>query len=159
LLTIGTELRLQAKTLIGCISPRCIVAVTVAGYVASIFREKVYQDAGVLTRVTYALVFITVCVHGFTLGPLAKKLVLSNQESEGVVIVGGSSFAIALADKLKELDYPVLITDSSRGRLRSATQKGINTHHVEILAEHARYEADLTPYTKMLVMTIDTSYN
>src|SRR5699024_12446764 len=72
---------------------------------------------------------------------------------------GGSSFAIALADKLKELDYPVLITDSSRGRLRSATQKGINTHHGEILAEHARYEADLTPYTKMLVMTIDTSYN
>src|SRR5699024_8233824 len=52
-----------------------------------------------------------------------------------------------------------LITDSSRVRLRSATQKGTNTHHGEILAEHARYEADLTPYTKMLVITIDTSYN
>src|SRR5699024_12005181 len=52
-----------------------------------------------------------------------------------------------------------LITDSSRVRLRSATQKGTNTHHGEILAEHARYEADLTPYTKMLVVTIDTSYS
>src|SRR5699024_10553494 len=96
---------------------------------ASILTEEGYQDADILTALTFALVFITVCVHGFTLGPLAKKLGLSNQESEGVVIVGGSSFAIALADKLKELDYPVLITDSSRGRLRSATQKGINTHH------------------------------
>src|SRR5699024_12334892 len=32
-------------------------------------------------------------------------------------------------------------------------------YHGDSLAEHARYEADLTPYTKMLVMTIDTSYN
>src|SRR5699024_1008519 len=136
--TIGTELTRQEKTLIGWIAPRGIVALTVAGYFASILTEEGYQDADILTALTFALVFITVCVHGFTLGPLAKKLGLSNQESEGVVIVGASSFAIALADKLKELDYPVLITDSSRGTLRSATQKGLNPHHAEILAEHGR---------------------
>lgn len=157
--TIGTELTKQEKTLIGWIAPRGIVALTVAGYFASILAEEGYPGADILTALTFALVFITVCAHGFTLGPLAKKLGLSNQDSEGIVIVGASSFAIALANVLKELEFPVLITDSSRGRLRPAIKQEINTHQGEILAEHARYKADLTPYTKMLVMTIDASYN
>src|SRR5699024_6692247 len=82
--TIGTELTRQEKTLIGWIAPRGIVALTVAGYFASILIEDGYKDAETLTALTFALVFITVAVHGFTLGPLAKKLKLSNQDSEGV---------------------------------------------------------------------------
>lgn len=159
LTTIGTELTRQEKTLIGWIAPRGIVALTVAGYFANILAEDGYRDAETLTALTFALVFITVCVHGFTLGPLSKKLGLSNQGSEGIVIVGASSFSIALATVLKEMDVQVLIVDSSLGRLQPAIQKGIDVHHGEILTEHARFEADLTPYNIMLVMTIDTSYN
>lgn len=157
--TIGTELTTAEKTLIGWIAPRGIVALTVAGYFASILAEEGYRDAETLTALTFALVFITVCVHGFTLGPLAKKLGLSNQDAEGIVIVGASSFSIALATILKELGFQVLIVDSSRGRLRPAIQRGIDVHEGEILAEHARFEADLTPYSKILAMTIDSSYN
>ncbi len=157
--TIGTELTRQEKTLIGWIAPRGIVALTVAGYFSSILIEDGYQDAETLTALTFALVFITVAVHGFTLGPLAKRLKLSNQDSEGVVIVGASSFSTALAVTIKKLEIPVLIVDSSRGRLRSAMKQGINTHRGEILAEHARFEADLTPYNNILAMTIDSSYN
>src|SRR5699024_3264624 len=89
---------------------------------------------------TFALVFITVCAHGFTLGPLAKKLGLSNQDAEGVLIVGASSFSIALADYLKKMDIPALIVDSSKGRLYTAEKLGIDTHQGEILTEHAQYE-------------------
>ncbi|HLR14220.1 MAG TPA: sodium:proton antiporter [Bacillota bacterium] len=157
--TIGTELTNREKTLIGWIAPRGIVALTVAGYFASILTDDGYKDAEVLTALTFALVFITVCVHGFTLGPLAKKLGLSNQDAEGVVIIGASSFSTALAKTLKDLGASVLIVDSSRGRLRPSIQQGINTHKGEILGEHARFEADLTPYNQMLAMTIDASYN
>lgn len=115
--TIGTELTIKEKTLIGWIAPRGIVALTVAGYFATILNEDGYRDASTLMALTFALVFITVCVHGFTIGPLAKKLNLSNQDSEGVLIVGASSFSIALSLKLKEMDVPVLIIDSSAGRL------------------------------------------
>lgn len=157
--TIGTELTNQEKTLIGWIAPRGIVALTVAGYFASILTEDGYKDAEVLTALTFALVFITVCVHGFSLGPLAKRLGLSNQDAEGVVIIGASSFSTALAKTLKDLGASVLIVDTSRGRLRPSIQQGIKTHKGEILAEHAQYEADLTPYNQILAMTIDASYN
>src|SRR5699024_9694625 len=54
--TIGTELTRQEKTLIGWIAPRGIVALTVAGYFASILTEEGYQDADILTALTFALV-------------------------------------------------------------------------------------------------------
>src|SRR5690625_4064812 len=157
--TIGTELTNAEKTLIGWIAPRGIVALTVAGYFATILEEDGYRDATTLTALTFALVFITVCVHGFTLGPLAKKLGLSNQDSQGILIVGASSFSIALSLKLKELGVPALIVDSSRGRLLPAIKQEIDTHQGEILSEHAQFEADITPYNAILAMTIDSSYN
>lgn len=157
--TIGTELTKKERTLIGWIAPRGIVALTVAGYFAKTLMDDGYEDAGTLMTLTFALVFITVCVHGFTLGPFAKKLGLSNQDAEGVLIVGASSFSIALADYLKKMDIPALIVDSSKGRLYTAEKLGIDTHQGEILTEHAQYEVDFTPYNTILAMTIDSPYN
>ncbi|MUV36621.1 K(+)/H(+) antiporter NhaP2 [Lentibacillus sp. JNUCC-1] len=157
--TIGTELTKQEKTLIGWIAPRGIVALTVAGYFASILINDGYEEASLLMALTFALVFITVCAHGFTLGPLAKKLNLANTQPPGVLIVGASSFSIALGQKIKELGHPVLLADSSEGRLRPAINAGLETYKGEILSEHAQYEADLTPYDTILVMTADASYN
>src|SRR5699024_12058078 len=92
--TFGTELTRQEKTLIGWIAPRGIVALTVAGYFASILTEEGYQDADILTALTFVLVFITVCLNCFTLMLLANQLILSNQEFERVVIIGRSSLLL-----------------------------------------------------------------
>ncbi|WP_099159648.1 cation:proton antiporter [Virgibacillus ndiopensis] len=159
LTTIGTELTNAEKTLLGWIAPRGIVALTVSGYFATILIDDGYEDATLLTALTFALVFITVCVHGFSLGPLAKKLKLANDEPPGVLIVGASSFSIALAIHLKKMGTPVLIADSSSGRLFPAIEKGIPTYKGEILSEHAQFEVDLTPYETILAMTGDASYN
>src|SRR5699024_5272219 len=56
--TIKTELSIAEKTLISWIAPRGVVALTVSGYFASILLEDGYQDAGLLTALTFALVFI-----------------------------------------------------------------------------------------------------
>src|SRR5699024_11558230 len=131
---------------------------TVAGYFAKTLMDDGYEDAGTLMTLTFALVFITVCAHGFTLGPFAKKLGLSNQDAEGVLIVGASSFSIALADYLKKMDIPALIVDSSKGRLYTAEKLGIDTHQGESLTEHAQYEVDFTPYNTIISMPIDSHY-
>lgn len=157
--TIGTELTKQEKTLIGWIAPRGIVALTVAGYFAELLMNDGYLGASMLTALTFALVFITVCAHGFTIGPLAKKLGLASTEKPGVLIVGASSFAIAFGNHLKEIGTPVLISDKSQDRIKQADEFGINTYQGEILAEHSEYEVDLTPYDTILAMTGDTAYN
>lgn len=157
--TIGTELTNREKTLIGWIAPRGIVALTVSGYFATILMDDGYREAGLLTTLTFALVFITVCAHGFTLAPLAKKLKLASESEPGVLIVGASSFSIALAYKLKELGNPVLISDTSSGKLKLIRKKGIETYSGQILDEHSQFEIDLTPYEFILVLSDDPNYN
>ncbi|ARF18126.1 cation:proton antiporter [Sporosarcina ureae] len=157
--TVGTELVWREKLLLGWIAPRGIVALTVAGYFAATLAEDGYEEATLLTALTFALVFITVTAHGFTLGPLAKKLNLASNEPPGVLIVGASSFSIALASQLKEMKIPVLIVDPSQGRLRPATEAGIDTFTGQMLSERSRFSIDLAPYDTILSMTGDASYN
>jgi NhaP-type Na+/H+ or K+/H+ antiporter len=157
--TIGTELTLQEKTLVSWIAPRGIVALTVSGYFAALLIEDGYSNASILTPLTLALVFITVCVHGFTIGPIARRLKLANPDSSGVLIVGASSFAIAFASHLKELGIPALITDTSFDKLYHARQLGIATYHGEILSEHSDFEIDKSPYNNLLAMKGDAAYN
>ncbi len=157
--TIGTELTLSEKTLIGWVAPRGVVALTVSGYFASILLEDGHEGAALLTTLTFALVFITVCAHGFTLRPLAKILGLANDAPPGILIVGASSFSVAFADYLKKMEIPVLISDSSGGRLRAAMEHDIPIHHGHILAEHTQYDIDLTPYEIILSLTGDNAYN
>lgn len=159
LATIGTELTLKEKTLVSWIAPRGIVALTVAGYFSEVLLEDGYEEASILTALTFALVFITVCAHGFTLRPLAKKFGLATSKQPGVLIIGANELSIALAEKCNDMDIPVLIMDHSYRQLSQANEKSIKTHYGEILSEHTPYEVDLTPYESILAMTDEAAYN
>jgi NhaP-type Na+/H+ or K+/H+ antiporter len=157
--TIGTDLSVEEKTLIGWIAPRGIVALTVSGYFSGVLQESGFEDAGMLTSLTFALVFSTVCAHGFSLGWLAKKLDLSIGHNPGVLIVGGSSFSTGLAKILKQLNIPVMIVDSSWYRLAQARREGVDSYRGEILAEQTEYHLELTPYEYMIAATPTDTYN
>lgn len=157
--TIGTDLSVREKTLIGWIAPRGIVALTVSSYFSGVLQESGFEDAKVLTSLTFALVFATVCAHGFSLGWLAKKLDLSIGTNPGVLIVGGSSFSTELGKTLKQLDIPVIIVDSSWYRLAQARREGIASYRGEILAEQTEYHLEMTPYEYLIAATPVDSYN
>lgn len=157
--TIGTDLNAREKLLIGWIAPRGIVALTVSSYFASILKDHGYEDASILTALTFALVFGTVVLHGFTIGPLAKKLNLTTTDESGVLIVGGSRFAAEFAKSIKETNNDVLIADRNWASLAQARNKGVNIHNGNILTEQQDYDLDLTPYKFMLAMTRSDSYN
>ncbi|QHS23720.1 sodium:proton antiporter [Virgibacillus sp. MSP4-1] len=157
--TIGTELTNKEKTLIGWIAPRGIVALTVSSYFASILLKDGFEDAAILTALTFALVFITVCAHGFSLGPLAKKLDLASNDAPGVLLVGASEFSFALAKHLRKMDIPVLIIDHTFHHYIKAQEYDIDVYYGEILSEHMKYEVDLTPYEYILSLTEDPAYN
>src|SRR5699024_8972791 len=57
--TIGTGLTTGEKSLVGWIAPRGIVALTVSSYFANILLEAGYEDARLLTTLTFGLVFFT----------------------------------------------------------------------------------------------------
>lgn len=157
--TIGTELNNREKHLIGWIAPRGIVALTVSGYFATILLEDGYQDAELLTALTFALVFSTVVLHGFSIGFLAKKLNLTTTDESGVLIVGGTRFGAELAKSVKDTGNEVLMIDQSRAGLSYARNLGLNSFVGDILSEQVEYHIDLTPYRYILAMTKTDVYN
>lgn len=157
--TIGTDLNNREKHLIGWIAPRGIVALTVSGYFATILLENGYQDAELLTALTFALVFSTVVLHGFTIGWLAKRLNLTTADESGVLLVSGTRFAAELAVSIKETGNAVMLVDRSWAGLSHARKRGLTSHVGDILSEQIEYHLDLTPYRYMLAMTKMDTYN
>ncbi|MDL4843015.1 cation:proton antiporter [Aquibacillus rhizosphaerae] len=157
--TIRTDLTLKEKVLVGWIAPRGIVALTVASYFASVLYEEGFEDARIVTSLTFALVFFTVCAHGFSIGWLAKKLNLSSEGQPGAMIIGSNAFSVALAGIFDELKIPTVVADSSWERLTKARHAGVNFHHGEILSEQTEYRLDMTPYDYLISATEYDSYN
>src|SRR5699024_8303750 len=157
--TFRTELSLQERALIGWIAPRGIVALTVSSYFASILLDAGYEDAKMLTTLTFGLVFFTVVIHGFTLGPFAKRLNLSLEGNDGVLIVGSNKFTVELAQSLQKVNRPVLIVDNSWRNLRLARQADVPYHYGEILSEQTEYNLDTIPYDVIVAATVSYSYN
>lgn len=157
--TIGTDLTWKERLLVGWIAPRGIVALTVSGYFATILQDHGYPDAEILTALTFALVFGTVVIHGFTIGPLAKKLNLTTTDESGVLIVGGSRFAAEFAKSVKETGNNVLTVDRTWASLAHARKYELDCHIGSILTEQIDYDLDLSPYKFMLAMTRNDPYN
>ncbi len=157
--TIGTGLSFNEKALVGWIAPRGIVALTVSSYFASILLEAGYQDAEILTTLTFALVFFTVVCHGFSIGWLSKKLDLSMEGEPGVLIAGSNRFSVELAKTLRKSGRPVLIVDSSWESLKRAREAGIDYYHSLLLSEQTEYNLNTIPYEYLLALTDDHAYN
>ncbi|MDX8045075.1 sodium:proton antiporter [Gracilibacillus sp. S3-1-1] len=157
--TINSGLSVQERTLIGWIAPRGIVALTVASYFATVLADEGFEGASLVTSLTFALVFSTVVVHGFSIGWVAKKLNLSSEGNPGVLIVGSNRFTNALAMVMRELKIPTVIVDSSWDRLNRARKAGVAHNHCEILSEQTEYTMDFTPYDYLLSATEYDSYN
>ncbi|REB05971.1 sodium:proton antiporter [Sporosarcina sp. BI001-red] len=157
--TVGTDLSNREKNLIGWVAPRGIVALTVSGYFASILLENGYKDAELLTALTFALVLSTVVLHGFTIGPFARRLNLTTTDESGVLFVGGTRFAAELAQSIQDTGNEVLLMDTSWAGLSHARNLGLSSHVGDILTEQTEYTLDLSPYRYMLAMTKADTYN
>jgi NhaP-type Na+/H+ or K+/H+ antiporter len=157
--TVGLGIDWRERLLLAWIAPRGVVAVTVAGVFAASMAELGYPGADLLLPLIIALVLITVVLHGSTLGWLSRKLGLAAASQNGILIVGASSWSTDLAIKLKEMDVPVLIADSSWYNMSKARLSGIRTHYGEILSEHAEMELDLSGIGLLLATTANDAYN
>lgn len=157
--TIGAGLPLKERLLVGWIAPRGIVAVAVSGLFAVEMAELGYEDAEAMVPLAFAMVFATVLLHGFTIAPLGKLLGLASKKAPGVLIVGSSPWSVALAQKIHELDIPVLVADASYRSLRPARQAGLETFYGEILSEVTEHHIEFVRFGTLLALSGNEAHN
>lgn len=176
--TIGAGLTWQERLLVGWIAPRGIVAAAISSFFGAALLQRFAQGPEIaavavdsatqlaliasaerLVPLAFMMVFATVVLHGFTIGPLAKALGLASKERPGVLIVGASPWSAALAAKLKEMEVPVMIADASWRRLQPARLADVPTYYGEILSEVTEHHLDLNRFGTLLAVTGNESHN
>jgi NhaP-type Na+/H+ or K+/H+ antiporter len=157
--TVGLGMDWRERMLLAWIAPRGVVAVTIAGVFAASMNAQGYGGADLLLPLIVTLVLVTVVLHGSTIGWLSRRLGLAAASQNGILIVGASNWSTDLAIKLKEMNIPVLIADSSWYNLSQARLSGILTHYGEILSEHAEMELDLNDMGFLFATTSNDAYN
>ncbi|HEX2020284.1 MAG TPA: sodium:proton antiporter [Aurantimonas sp.] len=159
LATIGTGLSWRERVLVGWIAPRGIVATAVAGLFGSTLAGLGVVDGDRMIAYVFAVVAVTIFLHGFTLGPLSRMLNLRSSDRPGVLIVGASRFTIALARRLKAQDVPVLIADANWSRASQARLAEIDVWYGEVLSEAAHHNLNLSRFDYLLAASDNDAYN
>lgn len=156
---IGTGVPWSNQALLAWIAPRGIVAVAISGLFGAKMVEAGYPDGALLVPLCFAVVLTTVVLHGFSLGPIARLLNLTSGEKPGLLIVGASDWALALAQQLDGLKVQTVIADSSWSRLRDARQAGVKTYHGEVLSEVTEHHLEFANVGYVLAATDNDAYN
>ena len=182
--TLGTVTRSEAA-LLGWIAPRGIVAVAISGFFAerlseidsagreaaleawraagsegAFFYEPRFPGAEAIVPLAFAMVFATVVLHGFTIGPWARFLGLSKKKGKpGVLVVGVNPWSVAFAKAMSKAGMGVVMADTSWRRLRSAREAGIETFFGEVLSEEAEYKLDHSKFEQVAALSANDPYN
>ena len=156
---IGTDLKYRERAIVAWVGPRGVVAVAVAGFFGGELAHLGFEGGASLGPLAFALVAATVVLHGFTISPIARALGLKSTKPPGVLIIGGSRFATALARAVGETGAPALIADANWWSLRQARQEGLETWRGEILSEAFEHHIDVNRFGVLLAATQNDAYN
>lgn len=153
--TIGSGLKWQEKVFLAWLAPRGIVAAAVA----SVFALHAEGAGSELVAATFAVIIGTVSVYGLTIGPLAQRLGLASPNPQGIVILSAHPGARAVALKMKEAGFRVLMVDSNPDNIRVARMEGLSTWLGSILSHQAIEEMDLGGIGRFLALTPNREVN
>lgn len=162
--TFGTLSRKEAL-LLGWIAPRGIVAVAVSGLFGSLLvdlsRNSSFNihSADQIGPLAFAMVFTTVVLHGFTIGPLARSLGLARRGKPGVLLVGATPWTVDFARTLDQTGIEVIVADGNWRRLRPARDAGLETFFGEVLSEDAELRLDHSRFETALALSANEPYN
>ena len=159
LATVGAPMLREERLLLAWIAPRGIVAAASAGIFGPALVAAGYPDGELLVPLVFLVIIVTVLAHGLTLGRLAQRLKLAASTENGLLIVGASSWSMALAQALRKLKVDVIVTDGSYQRLKPLRMDGINVYYGEILSDHAHHTLELEHLSHLLCATDNDYYN
>lgn len=155
----GARVRAKDKLLLAWIAPRGIVAAATASLFGPGLVEAGYPDGERLLPFAFLIILATVLAHGFTIGPLTRRLELAARRANGLLVVGASEWTRALARALQQLDLDVLVADGAYARLRPFRMDGVPVFYGEVLSEEAEAGLETLHLSHLLCATPNDFYN
>ncbi|MCB9906844.1 MAG: cation:proton antiporter [Planctomycetes bacterium] len=162
---VGSSATRAERSFLAWLAPRGVVAAAItalfAGRLADaqLMGERVMPEAARLVPLSFLVIVATVTVYGLTAAPLARRLQLASANPQGVLIVGGSLFAQAVAKALGELKLAVVLMDTNHQTVAKARLAGIQAIYGSALAADAVEHIPLGGLGRMMAMTSNDEVN
>ncbi|TWT96681.1 K(+)/H(+) antiporter NhaP2 [Botrimarina colliarenosi] len=160
LATVGSDLSRNERLLLAWIHPRGIVAAAVASLFALGLKDtELAPEGDRLVLATFMVIVGTVLTYGLTLGPLARRLGLSQADPQGVLLAGAAQFARMLAESLQKENIPALLVDTNPQSVQAARMAGLRAHYASIGSEFVMQGLDLGGIGRLMAMTPNDEVN
>ena len=123
--TFGSKLTRNERFFLAGLAPRGIVAASVSALFSLKLQEAGVEGAGDLAALTFVVVAGTVVIYAPTAGWLARRLHVNVPDPTGVAIVGAPPWAVALGQRLQQVDVQVLMVTTDDQQIHEARQAGL----------------------------------
>jgi len=148
LITMGSDLHFREKAFLSFISPRGIVAASVASIFAIQLNNRGLPGGDAVQGLVFLTIGISVLLQGVTANWVARYLGVL-VKSQKAVIIGANSFGRLVGKLLKMNGKEVGFVDSNEYLVRLANQEGFeavegNSLDLDVLEEIGVTEADTT---------------
>lgn len=123
--TAGSELSLRGKLFLSWISPRGVVAASVASLIHISLPENEFEGTELLEALVFLTIATTVLAQGLSAGFVAKALGVAQPERRGYLIIGAHPFGIAVGKALRERGITVVLVDTNLTNCIRARMQGL----------------------------------
>lgn len=157
--TIRSRLNIRERVLMSWMAPRGIVAAAISSIFAFRLLESGHQDAEKLVPLTFLVIVGTVLLYGLTAKPVAAWLGLSDENPQGVLLMGAHPFGRAVARSLEAEGIKAVLIDSNWHNLSKARMDGLKTYYGNAYSEQALEDIDFHGLGHFLALTVNEDAN
>jgi NhaP-type Na+/H+ or K+/H+ antiporter len=159
LATAGTELTRGERAFIGWMDPRGIVAAATASTFSASLVDEGIDGASDILPVTFLVIVGTVTLYGLTAAPIARRLGVARPARSRPLVVGGTSWVVALGRALQSQGVSVLMWAGARKERRRIEQAGLELAPGRLVADATGGGAELEGVTMVLLLTDQDDFN
>jgi NhaP-type Na+/H+ or K+/H+ antiporter len=155
----NSTLETREKLFISWVGPRGIVAAGVASLFGLKLVDQEVTNAELITPLVFVIVLGTVLLNATTARPFAKLVGVFLKDSQGILIVGSSSFSRIIAKYLKDNDRHVVIVDNNKSNIDKAKEMGLDAINANIYSDDLIDNVELSDVGYLMALTGNTAVN
>jgi NhaP-type Na+/H+ or K+/H+ antiporter len=157
--TWRSDLNNKERLFMAWMAPRGIVAAAVSSIFSLELVEAGYAGAEQLVPLTFMTIIGTVSFYGLTAGPVARMLDLSEEDPQGVLIVGAHPFGRAIARVLQQNGIVAKLLDNNWSHIQASRMEELEAFYGNALSEDVFEDLNLTGVGRLLAMTSNNEVN